>query len=435
MLAEQEALFRAAGGGPEAEETWRRCAKPSSQNGVSWSLQAAVAAIFIKAAVITSLALLVSTFASSSLFTMVTAAVVYFAGHLQADIRAFYESMPGWENMAKFAAVPLAMLLPDFQLFNVVDAAVAGESVGWDVSAASPASGRLCRHLHAGGLDYLPGQGNLSPGMLRKPAICLAILCAFGSLRWPLESAATRDFKARHILPPDLGLGLREKIGQNSYAAALGGARSFIASIQNLMAFVAWENQDWGARRKPLPAGDRTPAPRPVLLGNGRLAHGLQRQRLVPLRLERPERRATTRRAPSTAPAPISGNATSAKAATSSPTACATTRTTGSSSSRPACSRRPAQTARPRARRPLLRRRRRLPGAPARLRRFEAYELSFVPGRQAEALAQLAALYAGARATMSPPSSAPSSTSSCRRHPRRPTRPARHLRGHPGRST
>ena len=82
--------------------------------------------------------------------------------------------------------------------------------------------------------------------MLRKPLIALCILLAFGLARWPLESAATRDFKQRHILPPNLGLSLREKLGQNSYAAAFGGARSLVASIQNLMAFVAWEEQDWG---------------------------------------------------------------------------------------------------------------------------------------------------------------------------------------------
>ena len=133
MLAEQEALFREAGAGPEAAEAWELMRQTILANGVGWSLQSAIVAIFIKAAVIAALALLLSTFASSSLFTMVTAAVVYFAGHLQADMRAFYETMPGWESYAKMISVPLAVLLPDFQLFNVVDAAVAGEAIGWDV--------------------------------------------------------------------------------------------------------------------------------------------------------------------------------------------------------------------------------------------------------------------------------------------------------------
>lgn len=86
--------------------------------------------------------------------------------------------------------------------------------------------------------------------MPRKTIVSLLILCLFGLARWPLESARTRDWKQRHVLPPELNLGMRERLGQNSYAAAMGGARSFVASIQNLRAFVGWENQDWGAVEK-----------------------------------------------------------------------------------------------------------------------------------------------------------------------------------------
>lgn len=133
MLAEQEAQIFSRGGGPEAEEAMKLISQTIQQNGVTWSLQAAVAAAFIKAAVITALALMISTFASSSLFTMVVAAVVYFAGHLQADMRAYYESLADLGTISKAIAAALALLLPDFQLFNVVDAAVAGEPLGWDV--------------------------------------------------------------------------------------------------------------------------------------------------------------------------------------------------------------------------------------------------------------------------------------------------------------
>jgi hypothetical protein len=50
-------------------------------------------------------------------------------------MRAFYESMPATAGVAKALAAPMALVFPDFQLFNVVDAVVAGESVGWDVIA------------------------------------------------------------------------------------------------------------------------------------------------------------------------------------------------------------------------------------------------------------------------------------------------------------
>jgi len=81
---------------------------------------------------------------------------------------------------------------------------------------------------------------------IRKIATVLSLLLVFGIVRWPLESATTRDFKARHILPPDLGLAMREKLTQNSYAAAFGGARSLVASIESLSAFVDWEKFEWG---------------------------------------------------------------------------------------------------------------------------------------------------------------------------------------------
>ncbi len=127
MISEQEAYFLGAGGGEEAREAFELMRQTIEANGVSWSLQAAVLSIFCKAVVIASLALMVSTFASTTLFTMVTAAVAFFAGHMQADMRAYYESLPATEHLARWIAGPLALLLPDFQLFNVVDAAVAGE--------------------------------------------------------------------------------------------------------------------------------------------------------------------------------------------------------------------------------------------------------------------------------------------------------------------
>lgn len=132
MLSEQTAAFQ---GRTDADSlnSVEMISRAIAQSGVSWSLQAAILAIFVKAAVIASLALLISTFASSTLFTMVVSAVVYFAGHLQADLRSYYESLPGWGDVAKMVAAPLAVVLPDFQLFNVVDAAVAGEILGWDV--------------------------------------------------------------------------------------------------------------------------------------------------------------------------------------------------------------------------------------------------------------------------------------------------------------
>lgn len=133
ILAQQRELFGDLTTNADAAQEWELVKRAIGQNGLTWELQYGIAAIFVKAAVIAALSLLVSTFASSSLFTMVTAAVAFFAGHLQADIRAYYESVPEWSTAAKWIAGPLALVLPDFQLFNIVDAVVAGESIGASV--------------------------------------------------------------------------------------------------------------------------------------------------------------------------------------------------------------------------------------------------------------------------------------------------------------
>ena len=75
--------------------------------------------------------------------------------------------------------------------------------------------------------------------------VVLGGLVAHGLLRWPMESALTKEWRASHVLGPELDLDLREKLGQNAFAAALGGARSVVASIENLRAFTAWQDRDW----------------------------------------------------------------------------------------------------------------------------------------------------------------------------------------------
>lgn len=95
--------------------------------GLTWSLQTAVVAVFLKAAVITAVTMLISTVASSSLFTIIVAIVVFFIGHIQAVAREYWvRSEDGGFFLEIFAAM-LPVLFPDFQLFNVIDGVVAGE--------------------------------------------------------------------------------------------------------------------------------------------------------------------------------------------------------------------------------------------------------------------------------------------------------------------
>jgi ABC-2 type transport system permease protein len=98
--------------------------------GSTFSLQGAVFAVFLRATVIASMALLISTFSSSTLFTTIISFLIYFIGHFQADARMIYldqsvGSSDSW--LAQIISLLVALVLPDFQLFNVIDEVIQGQ--------------------------------------------------------------------------------------------------------------------------------------------------------------------------------------------------------------------------------------------------------------------------------------------------------------------
>jgi ABC-2 type transport system permease protein len=98
--------------------------------GPTASLQGAVFSVFLRATIIASISLLISTFSSSTLFTTIIAFLVYFIGHFQADARAAYFSQEAGMSdsvLAKLGALLFSLVLPDFQLFNVIDAVIEGQ--------------------------------------------------------------------------------------------------------------------------------------------------------------------------------------------------------------------------------------------------------------------------------------------------------------------
>jgi len=101
------------------------------QQGPSWSLQGAVFAVFLRASIMASLALLISTFSSSTLFTTIVSFLIYFIGHFQADARdAYLQAGAAGEGVfARLISLLLSLVLPDFQLFNVIDAVIEGQAL------------------------------------------------------------------------------------------------------------------------------------------------------------------------------------------------------------------------------------------------------------------------------------------------------------------
>jgi ABC-type transport system involved in multi-copper enzyme maturation permease subunit len=100
--------------------------------GATFSLQGAVFSVFLRSSIIASMALLISTFSSSTLFTTIISFLIYFIGHFQADARAAYftgEMGTSDGLLSRGIALAISLVLPDFQLFNVIDAVIEGQAL------------------------------------------------------------------------------------------------------------------------------------------------------------------------------------------------------------------------------------------------------------------------------------------------------------------
>jgi hypothetical protein len=88
-----------------------------------------IAIVYLKGCLLAALTLFVSTFATSTIFTTIVMAFVYFIGHLQAIAREYWlqTNSAGWITKSFLALV--ALLFPDLQLFNLTDDIVAGNAV------------------------------------------------------------------------------------------------------------------------------------------------------------------------------------------------------------------------------------------------------------------------------------------------------------------
>lgn len=127
VISEQTVMATNMGYTPDAIASLR---SETLANGPNAALQYAVFAVFLRASIMASLALLVSTFSTSTLFTTIVSFLVYFIGHFQADARDFYlhAGQAGTSAFARGASLVVSLVLPDFQLFNVIDAVIEGQA-------------------------------------------------------------------------------------------------------------------------------------------------------------------------------------------------------------------------------------------------------------------------------------------------------------------
>jgi hypothetical protein len=125
VLAE---TLRDYGTGPEGQAALAEV----RQAAFTPTLAIAVLVIFTKAAVIAALTLMLSTFATSWIFTVLVSVVIYIIGHVQPLAREYWLASSPEVNpspLLKMLFGLTAVIFPDFQLFNIVDEIVVGNAV------------------------------------------------------------------------------------------------------------------------------------------------------------------------------------------------------------------------------------------------------------------------------------------------------------------
>ena len=111
---------------PGQIEATIRSLKASAFNA---NLLPGIVLIYLKAALLASLTLFVSTFATSNIFTIVVMVFVYFIGHLQATARAYWLQAQSGGWLSHISLGFAALVFPDLQLFNLIDGIVAGAPI------------------------------------------------------------------------------------------------------------------------------------------------------------------------------------------------------------------------------------------------------------------------------------------------------------------
>ena len=133
----------------ERSESWKEQREEAlsaiTDNGLRWDLQAAVWAIFLKASVMTAVTLLVSTFATTTLFTIISSIAVFIIGHGQHLGRNYFLSGAPDGGFERALAGAIAVIFPDFHLYDIVDAVVSGETVA--TTLLLQMSGMTCLYL------------------------------------------------------------------------------------------------------------------------------------------------------------------------------------------------------------------------------------------------------------------------------------------------
>lgn len=85
--------------------------------------------IYVKAVLTAALTLFVSTFASSSIFTIIMSVVIYLIGHIQSIAREAYLASQNTGALTKAFLAIVAIVIPDLNALTLVDDVVVGNAI------------------------------------------------------------------------------------------------------------------------------------------------------------------------------------------------------------------------------------------------------------------------------------------------------------------
>ncbi len=122
-LAQTQASYAEIAGSEEAQEATTALRRAASSQNL-WS---GYLIIYLRACIVASATLLISTFATSTVFTIIVSFMVYLIGHLQSVAReTLVQGMGAGEFMKSIFLGLISLVFPDFKMFNVVDEIVVG---------------------------------------------------------------------------------------------------------------------------------------------------------------------------------------------------------------------------------------------------------------------------------------------------------------------
>jgi hypothetical protein len=81
---------------------------------------------------------------------------------------------------------------------------------------------------------------------VRPFLVCCVLLVGFGAAKVPLEQQIQTSERHLNFGQLPLSIDLRQQLGQLAFAAALSGFRAIVADFVFIQAHVAWEQTEWG---------------------------------------------------------------------------------------------------------------------------------------------------------------------------------------------